>query len=99
MESTSPGRAVVADGEGALSCGLVAGAGEVCAVGLWASAKQHPPRQSMKTAAKNFLMQDNLTPTAPFRKQEHRPTKLQSSCTSPLIGASSFGCCPFHHCR
>src|SRR6478672_9178294 len=87
MESTSPGRAVVADGEGALSGGLVAGAGEVCETGFCASATQPTPRQSMKTAAKSFLMGNNLTPIVPLRKHEQRSCWPGGCLMLPDVGA------------
>src|SRR6476646_5368994 len=87
MESTSPGRVVVAEEEGALSGGLVAGAGEVCEAGFCASAMQPAPRQSMKTAAKSFLMGNNLTPIHRVRKQEQRSCWPGGCLMLPDFGA------------
>src|SRR6476646_11282523 len=87
MESTSPGRAVVAEAEGALSCGLAAGAGEVCEAGFCASAMQPTPRQSVKTAAKSFLMGNNLTPIDRIRKHEQRSCWHGGCLMLPDFGA------------
>jgi hypothetical protein len=76
MESTSPGRAVAVGtvelGAVALGAGgLVDGAGEGWDVGFWAMAYKEPrPKQSVKTAAMSFLMENNLTPIHPACKQK-----------------------------
>ena len=78
------------------------GAGEVWAAGLWAIAKQPAARQSVKTAAMSFLMANNLTPIHPGPQtgaEIFRLPEAQCSHMSTLIGASSSGCCRFHHCR
>jgi hypothetical protein len=78
IESTSPGRAVplgavelVAVDAGALAGGLVDGAVEGWAAGFWALAhKEARARQTVKTAEMSFLMENNLTPIHPARKQK-----------------------------
>jgi hypothetical protein len=54
-------------------CGLGEGAGAVWAAAFWASTqKEAKPRQSVKTAAMSFFMENNVTPIRNVRKQEQR---------------------------
>jgi len=72
MESTSP-ICTVELGAIALGTDGFGEAGEAWAAGFWVLAHEETrPRQSVKTAAMSFFMENNVTPIRNVRKQEQR---------------------------